>query len=118
MLHIQFSNRFERLLDALLQRMEAPPVPASPFVREEIVIPSVALRRRIELSAADRFGVCANVRFSFLAEWLWRQIGQVIEVSPVSPFKTPVLTWRVYRILGDKEFVRAQPPLAAYLRAA
>jgi exodeoxyribonuclease V gamma subunit len=116
MLQIRFSNQFETLLDALLDRMASPP--ASPFVREEIIVPSAAVRRRIELSAADRFGICANVQFSFLAEWLWRQIGQVIDVAPVSPFKTPVLTWRVFQILGDAKFVRDHPPLATYLRDA
>ena len=116
MLHIEFSNRFELLIDALLDRMAAPP--PSPFVREEIIIPSAAMRRRIELSAADRFGICANVQFSFLAEWLWRQIGQVVDVAAVSPFKASVLTWRVFRILGDAAFVRDHPPLATYLRDA
>src|SRR5258706_4437336 len=92
--------------------------PASPFAREEIIVPSAAVRRRIELSAADRFGICSNVQFSFLAEWLWRQIGQVIDVAPVSPFKTRVLTWRVFQILCDAAFVREHSPLATYLRDA
>ena len=116
MLQLHFSNKFELLTNALLDRMASPP--ASPFTREEIIIPSAAVRRRIELSAADRFGICSNVQFSFLAEWLWRQIGQVIVVAPVSPFKTPVLTWRVFQILGDAKFVREHPPLATYLRDA
>ncbi|HSQ80208.1 MAG TPA: exodeoxyribonuclease V subunit gamma [Casimicrobiaceae bacterium] len=73
MLHIRFSNRFEHLQDALLDAMATPP--ASPFVGEEIIVPSAAMRRRVELAAADRFGICSNVRFSFLAQWLWRQIG-------------------------------------------
>ena len=66
MLHIKFSNRLERLLDTLLHEMAAPP--QSPFVREDIIVPSMAVRRRIELGAADRFGICSNVHFSFLAQ--------------------------------------------------
>ncbi len=77
MLQIKFSNRFERLQEALLDAMATPP--ASPFVCEEIIVPSAAIRRRVELAAADRFGICANVRFSFLAQWLWRQIGHVVD---------------------------------------
>src|SRR5436309_5201079 len=103
MLQIKFSNRFECLQEALLDAMAAPP--ESPFVREEIIVPSAAIRRRIELAAADRFGICANVRFSFLAQWLWRQIGHVVPVGEVSPFTTPVLTWRVFRIFNEPAFV-------------
>jgi len=116
MLNIKFSNRYERLQDALLDAMATPP--ASPFVHEEIIVPSAAVRRRIELAAADRFGICANVRFSFLGEWLWRQIGHVIAVADTSPFTTPVLTWRVLGILGEPAFVAAHPPLAGYLHRA
>jgi len=68
--------------------------------------------------AADRFGICSNVRFSFLAQWLWRQIGHVVPVSEMSPFTTPVLTWRVLGIFGEPAFVAAHPPLAGYLRQA
>ena len=116
MLQIKFSNRFECLLDTLLDAMATPP--ASPFVREEIIVPSAALRRRIELAAADRFGICSNVQFSFLAQWLWRQIGQVVDVAEASPFTMPVLTWRVLGIFNEEAFVAGHPPLAAYLRHA
>ncbi len=116
MLQIRFSNRFEHLEDALLEAMAAPP--PSPFVREEIIVRSAAMRRRVELAAAERFGICANVQFSFLAQWLWRQIGHVVPVSEISPFTTPVLTWRVLGILGEDAFVAEHPPIATYLRHA
>ncbi len=116
MLQIRFSNRFEQLEDALLDAMATPAAP--PFVGEEIIVPSAAIRRRVELAAAQRFGICANLRFSFLAQWLWRQIGHVVPVSEISPFTTPVLTWRVLGILGEPAFVAAHPPLAGYLRQA
>jgi len=114
MLQIKFSNRFEHLQAALLDAMAAPP--ESPFVREEIIVPSAAIRRRVELAAADRFGICSNVQFSFLAQWLWRQIGHVVKVAEASPFTAPVLTWRVLGIFSDKAFVALHPPLAGYLR--
>ena len=116
MLQIRFSNRFERLLDALLDVMETPP--ESPFACEEIIVPSAALRRRVELAAADRFGICSNVRFSYLAQWLWRQIGYVVPVSESSPFTSSVLTWRVLGIFSDNAFVAEHPPLAHYLGRA
>ncbi len=117
MLEIRFSNRFDSLLDALLRAMAVPP--DSPFVGEEIIVPSVAIRRRVELAAADRFGICANVRFAFLGSWLWRQIAHVVpNVGEVSPFTATVLTWRVLTIFADKAFVAAHPRLAGYLRQA
>ena len=117
MLQIRFSNRFEPLQDALLAALAEPP--ESAFVADEIIIPSAGVRRRIELAAADRFGICSNVRFSFLAQWLWRQIGHVVpQVGEVSPFTAPVLTWRVLGVFDDTAFVAAHPPLAAYLRQA
>ncbi|MDE2208244.1 MAG: exodeoxyribonuclease V subunit gamma [Betaproteobacteria bacterium] len=116
MLQIEFSNRYERLQDSLLDAMDAPP--ASPFVSEEIIVPSAATRRRVELAVADRFGICSNIRFSFLAQWLWRQIGHVVPVSEISPFTASVLTWRALSIFGEQAFVAEHPPLAGYLRHA
>ncbi len=115
-LQIRFSNRFEPLLDRLLDAIAASP--ASPFVPEQIIVPSAAIRRRIELAAADRFGICSNIEFSFLAQWLWRRIGQVVSVAETSPFTAPALTWRVLGIFGDPRFVGDHPRLADYLRSA
>ncbi|QXP90132.1 exodeoxyribonuclease V subunit gamma [Methylococcus capsulatus] len=115
-LNIFFSNRFEiltqRLFDDLAQG------PADPFVAEQVIVPSLAVRRRLELDHADRFGVCANVEFSYLAHWLWVQIGQVIEVGASSPFAPATLTWRVFRMLGEEALVSAHPRLKSYLARA
>lgn len=116
MLHIKFSNRLELLLGALLDEMAEPP--KSPFASQQIIVPSTAMQRKLELSLADRFGICSNVRFSFLAQWLWHQIGQVVPVQEVSPFTPPVLAWRVFQILDDAAFVRNHPRLAGYLQKA
>ena len=116
MLHIQFSNRYERLEAALLDALAAPR--ESPFTADEVIVPSAALRRRVELAAADRFGICANVRFSFFAQWLWRQIGHIVPVSEMSPFTARVLTWRVVGILSERAFTDAHPRLSGYLRGA
>lgn len=83
-------------------------------------MPSAALRRRLELDLAKRHGVCANVRFSYLAQWLWAQIGEVLTVPAHSPFAPDRLVWRCYRLLSDHGAApwRASPRLAAYLAAA
>ncbi|MEJ0004620.1 MAG: exodeoxyribonuclease V subunit gamma [Pararobbsia sp.] len=48
-----------------------------PFAPEHLIVPSAALRRRLELDLAGTFGVAANLRFAYLASWLWEQIGKV-----------------------------------------
>ncbi len=116
-LHLTSSNRFESLLDSLLANMAGPG--ASPFTPDAIIVPSMGVRRKVELATADRFGICANVDFSFLAQWLWQQIARVVPgVKESSPFAPPRLAWRLFRILGEPAFTRAHPPLARYLARA
>ena len=85
MLGITLSNRFETLLDALVAGLEREP--GGPFVAQQVIVPSTAVGRRIELALADRHGICANVEFSYLAQWLWRQIRLLVPaVREDSPF--------------------------------
>lgn len=116
MLRVRFSNRFETLLDGLLDALADPP--SSPFEAQQVIVPSMAVRRKVELALADRFGICANVEFSFLGAWLWRQIARLVEVADVSPFAPAILAWRVFEIFGDRAFVDAHPRLRAYLDEA
>ncbi len=117
MLQITFSNRLETLRDALLDALDT--VPASAFTAEQVIVPSSALRRDLNLAMAERFGVCAQVEFSYLAQWLWQQIARVVPtVAAESPFAASVLSWRIYQLFGDPALVSAHPRLAAYLGAA
>ena len=117
MLGITFSNRFEKLLDPLIERLAHER--AGPFVAPQVIVPNTAIARRIELALADRHGICANVEFSYLAQWLWRQIRRLVhEVHEDSPFAPEVLAWRVYEALGDKRFTGEHERLQAYLANA
>jgi exodeoxyribonuclease V gamma subunit len=117
MLKLTFANHYETLRDELLAAM-ANGRPVSPFATEQIIIPNVALRRDLTLSMAARHGICANVEFSYLAQWLWRQIGKVVpDVDAESPFAAPVLTWRIFQILSDPLFTSGFPRLVNYLNA-
>src|SRR5574337_942283 len=109
------SNRFEYLLDRLLANLEAEA--PGPFDAQAVIVPSTAIRRRVELTRADRAGVSANLDFAYLAQWLWRQVGQVVPVAESSPFAPSVLAWRILELLGDPA-IAAQPRLAAYLAEA
>ena len=72
MLTITFSNRLEQLLTVLQHRMGE--LPQSPFIAEQIIVPSAAIRRKLELGIADQFGICSNTVFSPLRSWLLEQI--------------------------------------------
>ncbi|HEV3106172.1 MAG TPA: exodeoxyribonuclease V subunit gamma, partial [Trinickia sp.] len=123
MLQLLYSNRYETLVDALCDDLSA--MPSDPWASEEIVVPSAAARRHIELELAARRGICANVNFSYLAQWLWAQIGRTIDVPAHSPLAADRLAWRLYRLFGSAgdeavagDAWRVSPRLAAYLDAA
>ena len=120
MFHLSFSNRFEILLDTLLERLGAEQ--PGPFGQRQVVVPSSALRRVVELAVADREGVSANLRFDYLAQWLWQQIGRVVPVAERSPFSPTLLAWRIHGLLDRAHehgaWVAAHPRLARYLEDA
>jgi len=58
MLRIHFSNRLESLRDALIAALGA--APASPFSAQQVVVPSSAIRRDLNLAIAERYGICAT----------------------------------------------------------
>ena len=117
MLHLHFSNRLEPLRTLLLQRLRE--ADAGVFSAQQVIVPHAAMRRHLSLAIADAQGICANVQFDFLAQWLWRQIARVVPgVADSSPFAASRLLWRVFDAFGDAAFVAAQPRLAAYLSDA
>ncbi|SIT39963.1 Exodeoxyribonuclease V, RecC subunit [Paraburkholderia ribeironis] len=119
MLQLFYSNRYETLVGALLDDLAQ--APSDPWVKQPVIVPSAAVRRRLELDIANRQGICANVEFAYLAQWLWAQIGGVIEVPRHSPFAPDRLVWRCYRLLADADAAlpwNASPRLRTYLDAA
>ena len=119
MLQLFYSNRYETLVGALLDDLAQ--APSDPWTAQPVIVPSAAVRRRLELDIAARQGICANVNFGYLAQWLWAQIGGVIEVPKHSPFAPDRLVWRCYRLLGEADEAlpwNASPRLRTYLDAA
>ncbi len=98
MLHLIQSNRQPALAAALCTALARAPA-RDVFAPEHLIVPSAALRRRLELDLAGTFGVAANLRFAYLASWLWEQIGKVAPVPEQSPFSPDRLSWRLYRLL-------------------
>lgn len=115
MLHLFYSNRFTTLEAALLRDLAESP--GDPLRAETIIVPSVAVRRRLELDYANVFGVCANVRLTYLAQWLWDMAGKLLTVPDSSPFAPDRLVWPLYQCLAEP-WVKQSPRLAGYLSEA
>ena len=117
MLFLVTSNRIEALQGALLEHFETDAC-CSPLEPRTIVVDSLAQRRAITMAIAQREGVAINLRFVFLAQWLWRQMAsRVPGIAPDTPFDAATLAWRIDRLLADPAFVQRRPRLAPYLDA-
>jgi exodeoxyribonuclease V gamma subunit len=117
MLYLVTSNRFEALADALLERIDAQG-DRSPLEPHTLAVASLAQRRALTMALAQRHGVAMNLRFVYLAQWLWRAMAaRVPGIAPDTPFDAPTLAWRVDRAFADPAFVQRRPRLAPYLGA-
>ncbi len=116
MLHITFSNQFETLNESLRQRLAAENLP--PLCAQQVIIPSTAIKRALNLSFTDHQGICTQIQFSFLGHWLWQQMGHLLALQKESPFAPEVMKWRIFVILQDKAFIENYPRLSRYLSAA
>lgn len=121
MSELWLSNRYEVLAERLVETLGGPR--RSLFEAEQVIVPSAALQRDLSLRIAERHGVCMQVEFSFLAQWLWRRIAaRLPEVGEASPFSPGPLAWRIHRHLktaaaGQGELARHER-LARYLARA
>jgi len=117
MLHLHFANRLETLRSQLLAQAHA--TPRGVFEPLQVLVPSLGLRRHLMLAFAAHDGLCANVRFEFLAQWLWAQPQRSGADVPATPPLAPArLAWRVLAAFEDETFIAPHPRLASWLRAA
>ncbi|MDU0810884.1 MAG: exodeoxyribonuclease V subunit gamma [Burkholderia sp.] len=100
MINLFESNHYETLTAALLDDIEISQDRGELWMPWQIIVPSSAVQRRLELDIASRYGICANVKFSYLEQWLWEQISCIYRYVPrYSPFIPERLVWRCYRLL-------------------
>ena len=102
-MNVTMSHCLDTLANRLIANLGASA--ASPFAARQIIIPNTAMRRHLSLLIANSTGICANVRFSYLASWLWEQIRTVVPVQENSPYERDALTWRIFTALSDPGFV-------------
>ena len=122
MLAIHFANHLETLTDILLARLASQQQLLSVFDAVSVITPTSAMQRHVARAMAHQQGVCANVKFDYLAQWLWRQLGDRIpERQSQAPYDPGQMTWQVFSILGEAQWRASESPnprLGAYLAAA
>jgi exodeoxyribonuclease V gamma subunit len=119
MLQLHFANRFETLASQLVERLGAQAPGRSVFDADEVIVPSAAITRRLITDLATHQRVCANVRFSYLAQWLWDQTARLLpELSTAAKLDADVLSWRILAAFEDSAWVAGQPRLSAWLARA
>ncbi len=98
--HLYTSNRLEVLAEKLAEVVSKPL--ASPLVPEIIVVQSKGMERWIAMQLAQRFGICANVKFPFPNAFVNEMIGKIIPNIPdPSPFDPNLLTWKIMKLLPE-----------------
>ena len=119
MLNLHFSNRFETLAEQLVRRLGYQAAGRSAFEADEIIVPSAAMTRRLIIELARAQGICANVRFSYLAGWLWQHTAHLMPELPESAqFDADVFAWRILAAFEDTAWSHEQPRLSAWLAQA
>ncbi len=98
--HLYTSNRLEVLVQKLAEVLREPL--GSPLVPEIIVVQSKGMERWLAMQLAQRFGVCANVKFPFPNAFVYEMIGKLIpDIPDPSPFDPSLLTWKIMKLLPD-----------------
>ena len=114
MLRLHYSNREEALESRFIVQLRERP--ACIFAADQVIVPSAAVRRSLTLALAEHDGICANVRFEFLAHWLWSQVRRLVPAPAAEPpYAARTLTWRIFAAFGDRSFLAPHPRLVRYL---
>lgn len=114
MLHIIHSNRAERLLTILLDSSSSrPPTGLEP---ELVLVPGVGMSRWLTYEIARRRGIACNIRFGYLAGYVWELFSSLVPDIPAeSPFDIEVMAWRLFGLFRDLPAGPSYSSLRAYL---
>ena len=109
------SNQLVSLSTELAKLLAAPT--SLPLIHEIVVVPSLGIRRWLTLEIARRNGVCANVSFPFVADFIG-SLPSEYETAAKNDARihTDEMAWAIHRILPgllvQKEFEAVQSYLS------
>jgi exodeoxyribonuclease V gamma subunit len=118
LLFVERSNRTERLLEGLAQRLMAPG--RHPLAPGVVVVQGPGMERWIAQSIARDYGVCANTDFPFPRGFLEQVFSAIPDESlakPSSGWEVRNLTWRIAKRLVEGRDDPDFAPLARHLHA-
>lgn len=97
------SNRIEALQQQLAELLRNEPLP-DPFRAEVILVPSVAIKRWLNLQIAVRHGVAANIEYPLPASWIWQVAASAnaharITIPPIDPLSREQAAWKIFGAL-------------------
>ena len=115
-LNLCCSNRVEALHALLAQRLGAAPL-SDPFQRELILIPSMAMKRWVNLQLGMCHGVAANIEYLLPAQWIWQLAAQQApgQFPSEDPLSRERAAWRIHGLLPGLLSSRDFLPLRRYL---
>jgi len=108
------SNSLEMLADLLARELRHPLTGHSPLVPDTIIIPQAAMRRWLQATLAEKYGVAANLEFLTPGEFVAQALKANVP-GDTQDLNAAALHWRLYAALTDKAFM--QHPALATLRA-
>jgi len=115
LLHVERSNRTERLFEGLATRLMAPGRNA--LTTATVVVQGPGMERWLAQSLAQEHGVCANTEFVFPRVFLERLFGTPREEIESAPWSPGRLTWAIARILEESGDDPDFAPLSLHLDA-
>ena len=116
MLHLFRSNSLTTLADFLFeQRISVTTSAPFSLAPTQLIVPSKAMQRWLEIGIAQRDGIACNLAFDYPAEFLWRCMAHTLPgIAEQSPFDLTPLSWRIYRLLEALARNKQHPALAHY----
>jgi len=114
LLNIIHSNRADPLLEALLaSSSRRPPIGLE---QELVLVPSTGMGRWLTYEIARRRGIACNIRFAYLAGFVWELFSHLVPEIPVeSPFDPQVMAWRLFELFRKLPPGPSYDPLRGYL---
>ncbi|PIE23214.1 MAG: hypothetical protein CSA62_08360 [Planctomycetota bacterium] len=112
MFSIVHANALAPLLDALAEELRERPL--GPMEREQILVPSLGLRRWLTLGLAERLGSLAFCEMPLPARFAQALCTQVLGEEETPGYERDALRWRIWRLLGESETLKGGP-LEKYL---